>query len=138
MTQIWPKRAIFEFSQKKRKRHFFPTPKTRLSTKNQQILMNGLRKKCEKSPFLGILGQNGQFLTVFGQNWQNGNCFQKSAWNIFLALTNCKVSEKSNKRFLRNCVTNEQTYKRTRAKFKDLSNSSTNQKSGKNLIFKTF
>ena len=23
MTQIWPKRAIFEFSQKMRKRHFF-------------------------------------------------------------------------------------------------------------------
>ena len=32
--------------------------------------MNGLRKKCEKSPFFGILGQNGQFWKVFGQNGQ--------------------------------------------------------------------
>ena len=44
--------------------------------------MRGSRKKCEKSPFLVILGQNGQFWTVFGQNGKNGNFFQKSAWNI--------------------------------------------------------
>ena len=75
--------------------------------------MNGLRKKCEKPPFLGILGQNLQFWTVFGQNGQNGNFFQKSAWNIFFshlqALTNCKVSEKSNERFSSNRVTYERT-----------------------------
>ena len=49
--------------------------------------MNGLQRKCEKPPFFGILGQNGQFWTVFGQNGKNGNVLQKSAWNIFLALT---------------------------------------------------
>ena len=52
-----------------------------------------------KTSILGILGQNGQFWTVFGQNGQNGNFVQKSAWNIFSqlkALTNGKVSEKSN------------------------------------------
>ena len=29
-----------------------------------------IAKKCEKPPFLGILGQNGQFWTVFDQNGQ--------------------------------------------------------------------
>ena len=41
---------------------------------------------------------NGQFLTIFGQNGQNGNFFKK-ALRKFLsrlqALTNWKVSEKS-------------------------------------------
>ena len=49
-------------------------------------------------------GQKGQFWTVFSQNGQNGENYQKSAWNIFShlqALTKCKVSEKSNERFLR-------------------------------------
>ena len=59
--------------------------------------MKGFQEKCEKPPFLGILGQNGQFWTVFGQNGQNGNFFKK-ALGTFLsrlqALTNYKVSEK--------------------------------------------
>ena len=119
MTQIWPKRAIFEFSQKKRKRHFFLAPKTRLSTKNEQILMNGLRKKkIRKPPFLGILGQNCQFWTVFGQNGQNGNFFKKVLGTFFSrlqALTNCKVSEKSNERFSSNCATDARTDAQTDA-----------------------
>ena len=45
------------------------------------------RPKTEKPPFLVILGQKGQFWTVSGQNGQNGENYQKSAWNIFLALT---------------------------------------------------
>ena len=63
-----------------------------------------------------IFGQKGPFWTVFGQNGQNGENDQKSAWNIFLtleALTNFKVSEKSNERFPRKRVTNERTYIRT-------------------------
>ena len=78
--------------------------------------MNGLRKKCEKPPFLGILGQNGQFWTVSGQNGQNGNFFQKSDWKIFvalIALTNCKVSENSNEWFSSNHVTDVRTDGRT-------------------------
>ena len=46
--------------------HSLSTPKTRLST-----------KKCEKPPFLGILGKNGQFWTAFSQNVQNGNFSKK-------------------------------------------------------------
>ena len=60
--------------------------------------MNGLRKNA-KTSFLGILGQNGQFWIVFGQNGQNGNFFKKGLGTFFSrlpALTNCKVSEKSN------------------------------------------
>ena len=45
--------------------------------------MSGSRKKCEKPPFLVILGQKGQIWTVFGQHGQNGENYQKSAWNIF-------------------------------------------------------
>ena len=69
---------------------------------------------------------NGQFWTVFGQNGQNGNFFQKSAWNIFLplqALTNCKVSEKVIKGFRENKLRmDKRTNERTRAKFKFLTN----------------
>ena len=57
-----------------------------------------------RTSILGILGQNGQFWTIFGQNGQNGNFFKK-VLGTFLsrlqALTNCKVSEKSNERFPR-------------------------------------
>ena len=52
----------------------------------------------QKPSIFGHLGQKGPFWTVFGQNGQNGENYQKSAWNIFFsplqALTNCKVSEK--------------------------------------------
>ena len=76
MTQIWPKRAIFEFYKKMRK-STFSTPKTRLSTKNEQILMNVLRKKCKKPPFLGIFTQNGQFWKFLAKMGKTG-IFQKS------------------------------------------------------------
>ena len=81
---------------------------TRLSTKNEQILMNELWKKCEKPPFLGILVQNGQFCTVFDQNEQTGIFFKKAFGTFFSrlqALTNCKVSEKINEGFSSNRVT---------------------------------
>ena len=53
---------------------------------------------------------NGQFWTVFGQNGQNRNFFKKALGTFFShfhALTNCKVSEKSNERFSRNRITYE-------------------------------
>ena len=54
----------------------------------------------QKPPFLGILGQNGQFWTVCGQNEQNGNFFKK-ALGTFPApihISNCQVSEKLDER----------------------------------------
>ena len=56
-----------------------------------------------------ILGKKDQFCTIFGQNGQNGENYQKSAWNIFLALTMltmCKVLGKSNEKNLRKAGTN--------------------------------
>ena len=67
--------------------NIFSLLKARINCKISEKIMKGFREKCEKPPFLGILGQNDQFRTVFGQNGRNGNFFQKSAWNIFLALT---------------------------------------------------
>ena len=86
--------------------------------------MRGSGKKMQKTYIFGHLGQKGSFWTVFGQNGQNGGNFQKSAWNIFShpqALTNCKVSEKSNEWFPRKSVAHvrtdgrmyERTYKQT-------------------------
>ena len=48
--------------------------------------MRGSRKNAKTSIF-GHLGQKGPFCTVFGQNGQNGENYQKGAWNIFLAPT---------------------------------------------------
>ena len=70
----------------------------------------------------------GQFLAKMGEA---GFFFKKALGTFFpplQALTNCKVSEKSNERISRKAVANERTNGRTRAKFKVLSNSSTNQK----------
>ena len=78
------------------KRHFFRLQGLglvqKLANSNERIA-----KKSKKPPFFGILGQNGQFWTVFGQNRQNGNFFKKALGTFFSrlqGLTNCKVSEK--------------------------------------------
>ena len=81
----------------------------------------------DSQPLKRLLHTSSQFWTVFGQNGRNGIFFQKAFGTFFSllkALTNCKVSEKSNERISRKAIVNE----RTRAKFKVLSNSSTNQK----------
>ena len=71
---------------KNAKASFFRVQRLGLVKKNEQILMNGLRKKCEKPPFLGILVQNGQFWTVFGQNMQN-RIFSKKRLEHFFRLS---------------------------------------------------
>ncbi len=83
LGQFWPKRAIFEISEKKRKRHFFSTPETMLRAKKLGKYDAWFSKKMRKTSIFVILGQKGQFWTVFGQNGQNGENDQKSAWNIF-------------------------------------------------------
>ena len=79
--------AIFEFSQKIRKRHFFPTPKTRLSTKKLANSNERIAKKNAKNlhfwAFWAKIANFGQFLAKMGKT----GFFQKSAWNIFLTLT---------------------------------------------------
>ena len=88
----------------------------------------------QKTSIFGHLGQKGPFWTVFGQNGQNGENFQKALGTFFLhlqALTNCKVAEKSHERFPRKSVTDERTYVRTDRHFPR----NNLKKSRKNLIF---
>ena len=67
--------------------------------------MKGFREKCEKPPFWAKMANFGQFLAKMGKT----GIFFKKALGTFLsrlqALTNCKVSEKSNERFSSNRVT---------------------------------
>ena len=53
----------------------------------QKHLLSGLKGFPARKETVVHIQPNGQFLTVFGQNGQNGENYQKSAWNIFLALT---------------------------------------------------
>ena len=98
--------------------------------------MRGSGKKLQKSSIFGHLGRKGRFWIVFGQNGQNGENYQKSAWNNFLALTspNCKVSEKSNERFPRKSI----AYGRTNGQTRLLRSQRPVGRETKNLIFKPF
>ena len=79
--------------------------------------MKGFREKCETPPFLALwakMANFGQFLAKMGKT----EIFFKKALGTFLSpihvLPNCKVSEKSNEQFSRNCVTYERTDGQTR------------------------
>ena len=52
-----------------------------------------IRRKCKKTDFLAKNGQKWQKLAVFGQNLENENFFQKSAWNIFLVSPRCNFGQ---------------------------------------------
>ena len=140
LDQKWPKFGqkgpFLNFPQKMWKRNVFRLQRLGLV---QKLANSNIR--IAKNPFLGILGQNDQFWTVFGQNGRNGNFSQKSAWNIFLllkALVNCKVSEKSNERFPRKSVAYEQTYVCTNREMWLLRFQRPVGRETKNLIFKHF
>ena len=90
--------AIFEISPKKIENVIFDS-RDYASSKKLGNSDARFWKKMQKTSIFGHLGQKEPFWTVFGQNGQNGENYQKSAWNI--ALTNYKVSEKSNERFPR-------------------------------------
>ena len=74
--------------------------------------MNGFQEKCKKTPFWTFwakMANFGQFLAKMGKT---GILFKKALGTFFShlqALTNGKVSEKSNERFSRICVTNGRT-----------------------------
>ena len=78
--------------------------------------MKGFREKCEKPPFLGILVKNDQFWKFLAKMGEMGIFFKKALGTFFShlqALTNCKVSEKSNELFSSNSVTYLHTHART-------------------------
>ena len=71
-----------------------PPPRLNLG-KNLYHMKNEEIEEMQKTSILVILGQKGQFWTVFGQNGKTGENFQKALGTFFShlqALTNCKVS----------------------------------------------
>ena len=78
--------------------------------------MNGLRKNAKNLHFWAFWAKMphfGQFLAKMGKT---GFFFKKALGTFFpplQALTNCKVSEKSNEQFSSNRVTNTLTHGRT-------------------------
>ena len=72
-------------------------------------------ENVQKPDFWAKNGQIWQKLAVFGQNLENENFFQKSAWNIFLDSSRCSFVQKSSKsdaRFSTYPVTNKRTGER--------------------------
>ena len=90
---FWPKNG-----QNGQKRNFHDTTlpfndSKQLSPVSDQVLDKSdvrIRRKCAKTWFFG---QKWQKLPVFGQNLENENFFQKSAWNIFLVLPRCNFGQ---------------------------------------------
>ena len=86
LGQFWPKRAIFEFSNKMWKRHFLSTPETRLSTKNYKILMNGLQKKNAKNlHFWEIESKMANFGNFLAKTSKTGIFLKKALVTFFHA-----------------------------------------------------
>ena len=77
MTQIWSKRAIFEFSPKIRKRDFSDfedqAQYKKLANSNEQIA-----KKCKKPPFWGNFGPKWPILDSFWSKWAKREFFKKA------------------------------------------------------------
>ena len=75
--------------------------------------MRGSGKKFKKPPFLVILAKKGQFGQFLAKMAKTVKIFKKALETFFShlqALTNCKVSEKSNERFPRKSGTDERTH----------------------------
>ena len=69
-----------------------------------------------KTSIFEHFGPKWPFLDSFLPKWAKRDFFKKALGKFFSplqVLTNCKVSEKSNERFSRNCVTNGRTNERT-------------------------
>ena len=64
----------------------FSTPETKFKTKKLENSNEWISIKMRKTPFLGTLDQNGQFLTVFGQNGRNRIFFQKKRLENFFRI----------------------------------------------------
>ena len=89
-----------------------------LQAKNYEILMHGSRKKCQKPPFRSFLAKKGHFGQFLAKMAKTVKIIKKALGTFFShlqALTNCKVSEKSNERFPRKRVTYVLTDGRTDA-----------------------
>ena len=106
----WPKRWKLS---KKRKRYFFSTAGSKkLENSNERI-----SRKMQETSVFGHFGPKRPILDSFWPKWAKRDFFFKKALGTFLsrlqALTNCKVSEKSNEGIPRKRVTNRRTNERT-------------------------
>ena len=76
--------------------------------------MNELRKNAKKTSIFGHFGPKWPILDSFWPKWAKREFLFKKALGTFFshlqALTNCKVSEKSNERFSSNSVADARTY----------------------------
>ena len=78
--------------------------------------MGGSRKKWQKPPFLSFLAKKGHFGQFLAKMAKTVKIIKKALGTFFShlqALTNCKVSGKSNERFPRKSVTYGRTNVRT-------------------------
>ena len=110
-----------------------------LRAKDYEILMRGSGKKMHKTFIFGHLGQKGPFWKFLAKMAKMVKIIKKGLGTFFShlqALTNCKVSEKSNERFPRKNVAderkNESTDVRTDATEVSTTSWSRDQKVGNN------
>ena len=75
--------------------------------------MRGSRKKCQKPPFWSFLAKKGHFGLFLAKTVIIIEKVLGTFFSHLQALTNCKVSEKSNERFPRKSVAYERTNERT-------------------------
>ena len=130
LGQFWPKRAIFEFSQKMRKRHFFRLHRLglvqKLANSNERIA-----KKMWKTSIFGHFGPKRPILDSFWPKWAKRDFFSKKRLEHFCRAYKPYLTAKFQKKVMNgfrespertNERTNERTDERTRAKFKVLTN----------------
>ena len=125
MAHFWAIKAEkiqdFEFLQGYRYSNTLEGTKEKILGSFQPKLMSKFKVISQKPSKNWIFGQNGHFLTVFGQKWPIFEFFSKIRYEHFFyipkALSNCQVSEKTNERmsrYLRDIRTYVRTYVHTR------------------------
>ena len=118
---FWPnfgrfdqKRANFEFSAKKRNRHFFTFIKPRLHEKNQKKLMRHFENMSKKHWFWAVLAKNSKFWTIFGQKRANFEFSAKKPNCHLFTVMESQVHEKNQKNLMRGFLRkSERMYVRT-------------------------
>ena len=91
---------------------FFSLLKALINCKVSEKSNEGIPRKMQKTSIFGHFRQKWPIFDSFWPKWAKQDFFQKSAWNIFphfQALTNCKVSEKSNERISRKAFADGRT-----------------------------
>ena len=66
--------------------------------------MRGFEENVQKPDFKAKNGQKWQKLDIFGQNLENENFFQKSAWNIFFTFPKPYLTAKFQKKVMSGCL----------------------------------